>query len=183
MRETALQTPRLVKKEWGRCSTCQSRDSPAAHGEDHGEAGCLSAAHGEWRWSRYPHWRPWRTACWRRWTCPEGNYCLWREAYATTWSWQELPCMDEPVDKTYAGAVLEELQLVGRTHATAVCEGLYLVRGPTRWRRRTAWGSGRSSRDEVLWTDHNAHSPFSPSRSDGVKVKELEVTLSLRRRR
>jgi len=52
--ETALQTPRLVKKEWRRCSRCQSRDSPAARGEDHGEAGCHSAAHGGPRWSRYP---------------------------------------------------------------------------------------------------------------------------------
>lgn len=41
----ALQTPRL-EKEGLRCSRCKSRVSPAAHGEDHGEAGCSHAVHG-----------------------------------------------------------------------------------------------------------------------------------------
>ena len=37
-----------------RCSRHWSRDSAAAHGEDHGKAGCLPTAHGGPRWSRYP---------------------------------------------------------------------------------------------------------------------------------
>jgi len=37
-----------------RHSRHQRRDSPAAHGEDHGEAGCPPAAHGGPQWSRYP---------------------------------------------------------------------------------------------------------------------------------
>jgi len=37
-----------------RCSRHQSRDSPAARDEDHGEAGCPPAAHGDPWWSRYP---------------------------------------------------------------------------------------------------------------------------------
>jgi len=40
VRETTLQTPRLVQKEERRCSRRQSRDSPAARAEDPGEAGC-----------------------------------------------------------------------------------------------------------------------------------------------
>jgi len=37
-----------------RCSRCRSRDfSPAACGEDHGEADCAPAAHGGPRWSRW----------------------------------------------------------------------------------------------------------------------------------
>jgi len=38
-----------------RCSRRRSRESSlAAHDEDHGEAGCLTAVHGGPRWSRYP---------------------------------------------------------------------------------------------------------------------------------
>ena len=37
-----------------RCSRRRSRSSPAAHGTDHGEAGCAPAAHGGPRWSRSP---------------------------------------------------------------------------------------------------------------------------------
>jgi len=45
-----------VSEEGGgrRCSRHQSRDSPAARGEDHGEAGCAPAAHGGPQWSRSP---------------------------------------------------------------------------------------------------------------------------------
>jgi len=43
-----------VSEEGGgrRCSRHQNRGSPAAHDEDHGEAGCPSAAHGGPWWSR-----------------------------------------------------------------------------------------------------------------------------------
>jgi len=47
VREKSLQTPRSVKKEGGRGSRCWSRDSPAAHGKDHGDAGCPPCNH--WR--------------------------------------------------------------------------------------------------------------------------------------
>jgi len=40
VRETTQQTPTSVKKKGRRCSMHRSRDSPAAYGEDHGEAGC-----------------------------------------------------------------------------------------------------------------------------------------------
>jgi len=45
-----------VSEEGGgrRCSRHQSRDSPAAHGEEHGEAGCALAARGGPQWSRSP---------------------------------------------------------------------------------------------------------------------------------
>lgn len=42
MRETALQTPRKMEEVF---QTLEQRVSPAAHAEDHGEAGCPSAAH------------------------------------------------------------------------------------------------------------------------------------------
>jgi len=54
VRRTTLQTPRPVKKEGRRCSRHWSKDSPAAHGKDHCEAGCSPAAHGCPQWSRYP---------------------------------------------------------------------------------------------------------------------------------
>jgi len=55
VRETALQTPRSVKKGRGRkCSRHRSRGAPAARDEDHGEAGCPPAAHGGPWWSRSP---------------------------------------------------------------------------------------------------------------------------------
>ena len=47
MRGTTPQTPRSVKKEGEEVLQApEQRDSPAARGEDHGEAGCPSAAHG-----------------------------------------------------------------------------------------------------------------------------------------
>ena len=41
MRETTLQTPKSVRKEWEEVlQTLEERFSPAAPGADHGEAGC-----------------------------------------------------------------------------------------------------------------------------------------------
>jgi len=42
---------RMRGRRWSRS---QSRDSPAARGADHGEAGCPSEVHGGLQWSRYP---------------------------------------------------------------------------------------------------------------------------------
>lgn len=52
MQETAMQTPRPVKKEERRCFWHQTRDSSAAYGEDHGEVGCRPASYGGPQWSR-----------------------------------------------------------------------------------------------------------------------------------
>jgi len=43
-----------------------------------------------------------------------------------------------------------------RTHVVEVCEGLY-----PKWDPMLEQGKSRrrNSRDEVLWTDHNPHSP------------------------
>jgi len=49
-----LQTPRSVKKEEEEVlQTPEQRFYPAAHNEDHGEAGCPPAVHGGPWWSRY----------------------------------------------------------------------------------------------------------------------------------
>ena len=44
-RETTLQTPRSVK-EGEKVLQAPEQRFPAAHSEDHGEAGCAPAAHG-----------------------------------------------------------------------------------------------------------------------------------------
>lgn len=44
-----------------RCSKQQSRNSPAAHGEDHGGAGCSPAAHRGPQWSRSSRCSVWKT--------------------------------------------------------------------------------------------------------------------------
>lgn len=48
-----------------RCSMCQSRHFPAAHGEDHREAGWLAVEHGGLRWSL------WITPQCSKWISPE----------------------------------------------------------------------------------------------------------------
>lgn len=52
------------KKSGRKCSRCCSRDSPAVHVEDHGEAGCPYATH--------------RRLQWIRWKCPEERWSPWR---------------------------------------------------------------------------------------------------------
>ena len=89
MRETTLQTPRSVKKEGEEVLQApEQRDSPAARGEDHGEAGCPPAAHGGPRWSRYPP-----AACGGPHAgaggCPKEAVTLWK-AHAGAGSWQDL---------------------------------------------------------------------------------------------
>jgi len=42
-----------------------------------------------------------------------------------------------PMERTHTGAVLEELQSVGKTHTEAACAGLYPVGGCPRW----FWGA------------------------------------------
>ncbi|CAM9880338.1 unnamed protein product, partial [Bubo scandiacus] len=71
-----------------RCSRHQSRDSPAAHGADPGEAGCAPAAHGGPRWSRSPsaaRGGPHTGAG----GCLKEAVTLW-EVHAGAGSWQDL---------------------------------------------------------------------------------------------
>jgi len=86
VRATTLQTPRSVKKGRGRRRRCfrhWSRDSPAARDEDHGEAGCPSAAHGGPQWSRCPP-----AACGGP-PQPKEVVTLWK-AHAGAGSWKDL---------------------------------------------------------------------------------------------
>lgn len=131
--------------------------SIAACGED--LVGCLSAS------CRGAQWccRPWRTACWSRWTCPAGSCSLWTGAGALPcWELQfmgdrlEQAFLKQPMERTYAGAVLEEVQPLGRIYAGEVCQGLYPLGETSHWSRRTL-RAVRSSRDEALWSDYNAH--------------------------
>lgn len=64
-----------------RCSRHLSRDSPAAHGDVHGDAGCPPAAHGVLYQSVSPRCSPWRSPCSSRWMYPEGSCSPWRGAY------------------------------------------------------------------------------------------------------
>lgn len=66
MRETALETSRPEQKEHRELVQTWSKESPAVHGADHGDAGCAHEAHGGPWQSRYPHYMvcsgpPWRT--------------------------------------------------------------------------------------------------------------------------
>lgn len=86
-----------------RCSRRWSRGSPAAHGEDHGETGCLPTAHEGTHWSRYPPCSPRRTPHWSSWIWPEGGCSLWR-AHAGADPWQELHPMDKsPCRSRFSG--------------------------------------------------------------------------------
>ena len=75
VRETTLQTSRWAEKEETEVPQCRSRDSPAAHGEDHGDASCPLAAHGGPQWSR--------------WMCPDRSCSLWT-AHVGAGIWYEL---------------------------------------------------------------------------------------------
>ena len=160
-----------VSEEGGggrRCSRCHSKDSSAARGEDHGEAGCPPAAHGGAWWSRYPpaahggpHARsggclkeavtPWGILRWSR--LPAGPADPWREEPTLEQvCWQGLwphggPTLEQPVPEglhpvegIYSGVVHGELQLVGRTHTGEVHGGLSPVGGTPHWSRGRVWG-------------------------------------------
>ena len=86
--ETTLQTPRSVRNRGRRCSRRWSRDSPAAHGGDHGEAGCPPTAHAGLCWSRYT------SAAWggphaRAGGCLKESVNLWG-AHTGAGFWQDL---------------------------------------------------------------------------------------------
>jgi len=92
VRETALQAPKLVEKEGRRCTRHQSRESPAACGEDHDGTCCPPVAHGGPRLSSY-------TPCshrYNRWTCPKGSCSPWRACTGAGF-WQNL----QPVGDTH----------------------------------------------------------------------------------
>jgi len=89
VRETTLQTPRSMKEGGRRCARRRSRDfSPAAHEDDHDEAGCAPAAHESPQWSRYPPAARGRPHA-RSGECPKEVVTLWG-ARAGAGSWQDL---------------------------------------------------------------------------------------------
>ena len=118
---------------------------------------------------------PWRTPDWSRWM-PEGD-C--DHAESPHWSrllaricglWRERrPCWSrfvgrtcDPVDRTHAGAVHEELQPVGSTHLGGVYGGLSTMGESPHWSRGRVWEvlplRRKERRDEVWWTDRNPNS-------------------------
>lgn len=50
--------------------------------------------------------------------CPAGSCSSW------VTGWNRL-FLEQPMERTYAGAVLEEVQPLGRIYAGEVCQGLY----------------------------------------------------------
>jgi len=183
IRETALQMLRSVKKEVEETLQVLNEEVlPAAHGEDHGGAGCPPAARGGPCRSRFPHGSWWRTPPWSRWIRPEGRCNLWR-GHAVAGSWQEL----QPVEKcsgrsrfsgkncnlcgSHAGAVFSWVTIPcgkgpileqflkncspwkGPLHGGKDHTWRTVSHGRTpRWGRVKVWG-GKSGRNEVLWTD------------------------------
>ena len=148
-----------------RCSRHQSRDFPAAFGEDHGEVGCPTAAHGgPWR-SRYPPCSLWRTPCWSRWMHLEGSCSLWK-VHTGAGFCQELRSVERSPGMS---RLLVALVILWGTHNGAVLswrtvpcgEILLWSRGPVR--------GGRRGKDEVLW------SSLSPLyHSEGRRYKSRE---------
>jgi len=51
-------------------------------------------------WSRYPYCSLWRTPCWSRWICPEGNCGLWRHHTGPGFSARNC----RPMERIRAGA-------------------------------------------------------------------------------
>lgn len=88
VKETAPQTP-TGKRIGKRCSRCQSKDSPAACHEDHGDSCCAPTALGEPHWGRYLPCRPWKTPCQNRWIGPKGS-CSPQRVHTGAKSWQGL---------------------------------------------------------------------------------------------
>ena len=193
--EPTLQTPRSVKKEGE--ELLQALDSPAAHGEDHGEAGFAPAARGGPWWSRSPPAAHGRPCAWAG-GCPKEAVTPWR-ARAGAGSCQDLwphgessphwsrfagrPC--DPVgDPCWSSLLLKDCTL---------WEGPTLgqfVKSCSLWDRPHAgagaecedsspWGT-RSSRDSVWWTDHNPHS-LSPCAARGRRQRKSGEKLSLGR--
>jgi len=120
-----------------RCPKCQSRDSPAARGEDHGESGCASAAHGGPWQSRYPpaaRGRPHAGAG----GCPTDAVTLWR-AHTGAGSWQDLWPHEErsPRRSRFAGRACDP---VGDPHWSSL-----FLKDCTPWEAPTL-GQGQSVR-------------------------------------
>lgn len=180
MRETTLQTPRAVKKE---VLQTLERYCPAAHGENHGEVGCLPAAYWGWWWNRHPP------------AAQEGSYSRTKEA-VTLWEahsvlgrtcgrrergahsqagllaellrLQERLTLEEPVpeglhylEETCTGIVCDKLQPMERIQAREILAGLSPVGSHTGVEKGCeesfSW-RGRSTRNNIWWTDCNSHS-------------------------
>ena len=170
-----------------------SRDSPAVNGEDHGEAGCAPAAHGGPRWNRYsfaayggPHARaggcrkaavtPWRlhsgVGSWQDlWPCGErgahagedflaGLVTLWGTHSGAAFSWRTAPHRKDLHWRSSWRTAAHGKD----SHWRSSWGGLSPVGETPCWSKGRMWG-GRSSRDNVWWTDHNPiPHPFVPPR-------------------
>jgi len=146
MRETALQAPRLPKKEEEEVLPGARAAIPLQPVDKiNVEADCAPAAHrGPW-WSRSPPAAPGGPPA-KAAECPKEVVSLW-EAHAGAGFWQDLwthggptlePSVPEglhPMEGTHAGAICEEVQPVGRTHVGAVHGGLSPVGGTPHWSR------------------------------------------------
>ena len=62
----SLADAKVGEEGGGEVLQAPEQKSPAACGEDHGEAGCPPAAHGVPRWGRFPRCSPWRRPRWSR---------------------------------------------------------------------------------------------------------------------
>ena len=188
-----------------RCSRHWSRGSPAACGEDYGEAGCPPAAHGGPWCSRYPP-----AACriphTRAGGCLKEGVTPWW-AHTTAGFWKDLWTHGAHT----AAGLLAGLVIPWGTHAGAVCSwktarhgrdpcwssswrtaacgkdshwrSLWwrsVVGGATHWSRGGVWG-GRSSRENKWWIDCNPHSP-SHCATSGEEAENTGVKLSPEKR-
>ena len=132
------------KRRGRRCSGCRSRDSPAAHSEDYGEAGCPLAAHGGPRWCRDPlaahGGHNARAGC-----DPVGSPCSSRLLAGPVEPWRE--------DLTLDQVCQQDLWPRGGTHARAVCSWTTAAHGrDPRW--RSSWRiapRGKDSRRRSSW--------------------------------
>ena len=182
VRAAALQTSQC-RRRW--CSRHQNRDSPAACGEAHGEAGCAPAAHGGLWWSRYPpaaHGRPHTKAggCLRR-LWPVGSLC-WGRVLAGPVA----PRREEPRLEQFAGRTCDPA--MGPTLEQSVPEGLHPVEGTPHWSSlwrtaacgkdsgwRSSWRTVFHGRDPVLEQGKSVRSP-SPEEEGTAETTCDELT-------
>lgn len=162
-----------------RCSRHWSRDPPLVCGEDHGEAGCVLASSQRLLIPHAVSEGPQTRAG----GCPKNDVTPWEAHAAGAGSWQDM-CTHGDKSPCWAGLMAGPMT-PWRIYIGAVCcwRTVPLGKGPmleqfvkncSPWEGLTlekfvewphngtgeGWG-GRSSRENVWWTDHNP--PHSPS--------------------
>lgn len=138
--------------------------------------------------SRYPPCRLWKAQHQSRQMCPEGSCSLWT-AHTAAVSWQELwPVERSPHGIRFShrncsrGGALEQsvpevLNFMERTYAGAVLEELW-------YRRRTRAGAREDCEEEEAETVPNRPQflfPTPPALLQGKRVEEQRMKLSLKR--